>query len=185
MDKIFVSANDLLIDTFHLALSVEESGFSPDFIIGIWRGGASISLTIQEYFSYRGVESEQLAIRTEKVGTNGSTRTIVNQDSLDFLHTKLEKNSSVLIIEDIFASGNSVEALITGIREQMGAETPEDIAIGSIWYKPTAKNTSLEPDFHLRKTKNWVVFPHELAGLTSAEMKIGKPDFATLVSPVI
>lgn len=182
MDKIFVSANDLLIDTFHLALSVEESGFQPDFILGIWRGGASISLTIQEYFSYRGVEADHLAIRTEKVGTNGSTRTVADSDSLDFLHTKLGKESSVLVIEDILASGRSADSVITGLRERMGDDAPEHIKLGSIWYKPIAKQSSMNPDFYLRTTEKWVVFPHELSGLTHTEMKLGKPDIATLVS---
>lgn len=185
MDKIFVSANDLLIDTFHLALSVEESGLKPDCIIGIWRGGASISLAIQEYFSYRGVESEQHVIRTEKVGTNGSTRTVANQNSLDYLQTKLEKESSVLIVEDIFASGNSADAVVSGLREKMRDNAPENIEIASIWYKPESRNTSIEPSFYLRATNHWVVFPHELAGLTDSEMMIGKPEIATLVSPQI
>lgn len=182
MDKIFVSANDLLIDTFHLALSVEESGFKPDFIIGIWHGGASVSLTIQEYFSYRGVDADYMAIRTEKVGTNGSARTVADSDSLDFLHTKLEKDSQVLVVEDIFASGHSSEAVIAGLKEKMGADAPEKIRLASIWYKPVSNDSSMEPDFYLRTTENWVVFPHELSGLTNAEIEIGKPDIATLVS---
>lgn len=182
MDKIFVSANDLLIDTFHLALSVEESGFTPDFILGVWRGGATISLTIQEYFSYRGVETDHLGIRTEKVGSNGSSRTEADADSLDFLHTKLDQDSRVLVVEDIFASGNSTEVVVEGLRERMGSECPEQVKVGSIWYKPVANESGLEPDYYLRTTEKWVVFPHELSGLTSAEMKLGKPDIATLVS---
>lgn len=183
MDKIFVSANDLLIDTFHLALSVEESGFKPDYILGVWRGGASVSLTIQEYFSYRGVDADHMAIRTEKVGTNGSTRTVADNDSLEFLHTKLEKTSNVLIVEDIFASGHSAEAVIKGLQEHMGDDAPENIQLASIWYKPVANDSSMEPDFYLRTTEKWVVFPHELSGLTSAEIEIGKPEIATLVAP--
>lgn len=182
MDKIFVSANDLLIDTFHLALSVEESGFQPSFILGIWRGGASVAMTVQEYFSYRGVETDQLAIRTETVGTNGSTRTVADSDSLDFLHTKLDSNSNLLVVEDIFASGHSVEAVISGLKERMGEEFPENVNVASLWYKPVANESGLEPDFYLRTTEKWVVFPHELTGLTNAEIEIGKPDIATLVS---
>lgn len=182
MDKIFVSANDLLIDTFHLALSVEESGFQPSFILGVWKGGASVAMTIQEYFSYRGVETDHLAIRTETVGTNGSSRTVAHADTLEFLQTKLDAKSNLLIVEDIFASGHSIESVISGLQELMGSDAPENIRIASPWYKPAANESSLEPDYYLRTTEKWVVFPHELTGLTNSEIELGKPDIATLVS---
>ena len=35
MDKIFITANDLLQDSFRLASQIHRSGFLPDFIIGI------------------------------------------------------------------------------------------------------------------------------------------------------
>ena len=182
MDKIFVSANDLLVDTFHLALSVEESGFSPDFILGIWHGGASISLTIQEYFSYRGVDADQLAIRVERIGTNGSTRYVADANMLEFLQTRLTKDDSLLVVDDMFAKGHSAQAVISDLQTLMGEDTPQT-KVASIWYKPQANEVSLEPDFYLRTTERRVVFPHELSGLTEKEMKIGKPEVAALVSP--
>ena len=182
MDKIFVSANDLLVDTFHLALGVEESGYTPSFILGIWHGGASISLTIQEYFSYRGADADQLAIRVERQGTNGSTRFIADENTLEYLQTRLSKTDSVLVVDDMFASGQSAQAVITGLSERMGEETP-DIQVASIWYKPLANEVSIEPDVYLRTTERRVVFPHELSDLTEEEMRIGKPEVAAMVSP--
>ena len=182
MDKIFVSANDLLVDTFHLALGIEESEFTPNFILGIWHGGASISLTIQEYLSYRGIHADQLAIRVETQGTNGSTRYVADKNMLEFLHTRLTKKDALLIVDDVFASGHHAQAVVEDLRNLMGEDAPE-IKLASIWYSPQSNETNVEPDFYLRTTERRVVFPHELAGLTEEEMRIGKPQVATLVAP--
>ena len=40
MDKYYISAQELLEDSFRLAHQVFEDGFRPEFIVGIWRGGA-------------------------------------------------------------------------------------------------------------------------------------------------
>ena len=42
MNKKFITAQDLLEDSFRLAAQVFEDGFRPQFIIGIWRGGAPV-----------------------------------------------------------------------------------------------------------------------------------------------
>jgi len=39
MNKVFISAQQLLEDSFKLAVQVYESGFRPDYIVGVWRGG--------------------------------------------------------------------------------------------------------------------------------------------------
>lgn len=184
MDKIFVSANDLLVDTFHLALSIEEADFKPDVILGIWRGGATVAMTIQEYFSYRGQDAEHLSIRLDKVGTNGSSRIIADSDGLDFLCTKIGKATNLLIVEDIFATGKTIQAISDGLYERLGEDAPENMRLAAPWYKPVAAESDREPDFYLRTTEKWVVFPHELTGLTESEIKIGKKDFATLVEPI-
>ena len=42
MNKHIVAANDLLRDSFQLAADVYESGFRPDFLVGLWRGGSAV-----------------------------------------------------------------------------------------------------------------------------------------------
>ena len=44
MDKLFIQADELLRDSFKLAWQVYESGYRPNYIIGVWRGGAPIGI---------------------------------------------------------------------------------------------------------------------------------------------
>ena len=51
-DKLYITGQELLEDSFRLAAQVYESGFRPQFIVGIWRGGAPIGIAVQEYFDF-------------------------------------------------------------------------------------------------------------------------------------
>ena len=64
MTKTFIQADQLLEDSFKLAWKVYESGFRPDYIVGVWRGGAPIGIAVQEFLEVLGVSSDHIAIRT-------------------------------------------------------------------------------------------------------------------------
>ena len=49
MDKLFIQAGELLKDSYQLAWQVFESGYRPNYIIGVWRGGAPIGIAVQEF----------------------------------------------------------------------------------------------------------------------------------------
>ena len=48
IEKVFVSAESLLRDSLELGLQVMRSGFKTSLHVGIWRGGASIGISVQE-----------------------------------------------------------------------------------------------------------------------------------------
>ena len=64
MDKIYITATSLLQDSFRLGAQIHQSGFRPDFIVGIWRGGTPVGIAIQEYFEYVGERPDHIAVRT-------------------------------------------------------------------------------------------------------------------------
>ena len=66
-EKTYISADQLLDDSYRLGLQILESGFRPNFIVGVWRGGAPIGIAVQELLDYCGVETDHIAIRTSVV----------------------------------------------------------------------------------------------------------------------
>ena len=64
MEKVYISAQQLLEDSTQMALQVFESGFRPDYIVGVWRGGAPVGISVQEVLDCLGVEADHIAIRT-------------------------------------------------------------------------------------------------------------------------
>ena len=59
---------------------------------------------------------------------------------------------------------------------------PRDVKIATVYYKPARNQTDLMPDYYVHKTDEWLVFPHEICGLSEAEIAAHKPDVAALLA---
>jgi hypoxanthine phosphoribosyltransferase len=86
-----------------------------------------------------------------------------------------------LIVDDVFDSGRSVDALIKQIKQQMRLNMPHDVRIATPWYKPKNNKTDIVPDYYIRESDEWLVFPHELAGLTEQEIRDGKTELSNIM----
>lgn len=175
MEKVYISADDLLLDSFRLAGQMHASGFRPDFIIGVWRGGAPVAIAIQEYLAYVGVDADHIAIRASSyTGIDRQERT-VRVHGLDYLIDKVDAEDKVLLVDDVFDSGRSVQAIVDKLR---GGDMPRTLKVATPWYKPRKNVTGRRPDYYLHETEAWLVFPHELAGLTPREIIEHKGELA-------
>ena len=181
MDKIFISAQELLEDSFRLAHRIFEDGFHPNFIVGIWRGGTPVGIAVQEYFEYKGVQTDHIAVRTSSYYGIDKQSKEIRVHGLHYLVENANFDDTLLIVDDVFDSGRSVHALIRTIRELSRNNTPGDIRIACPWYKPTKNAVDFEPDYYLHESADWLVFPHELDGLDLDEIKAGKRDLANIL----
>ena len=58
------------------------------------------------------------------------------------------------------------------------------IKVATPYFKPNKNKTNREPDYYLHKTDKWLVFPHELEGLTRQEMIDYKPELSDIVQKI-
>jgi len=173
--KIYLDANELLDLSFALANQIVESGFVPTHIVGIWRGGAPIGIAVQELLEYRGIECDHIAIRTSSYLGIGKQARTVKVYALGYLIDTLNAEDALLIVDDVFDTGKSVEAFIRELTLRCRRNTPDVIKIATVFYKPSKNQTDLTPDFYVRSTEEWLIFPHELHGLTREEIAQNKP----------
>jgi hypoxanthine phosphoribosyltransferase len=175
VDKLFISADSLLRDSMELGLRVVRSGFRPTFLVGIWRGGAPVGIAVQEILEYNGIECDHVSIRTSSyTGIDQQSRT-VRVHALDYLVSALNADDQLLLIDDVFDSGRSLEAVIAELRRRCRRNLPDQIRIATVYFKPARNNSSLIPDYYVRSTDQWLVFPHEVNGLTREEILANKP----------
>ena len=180
MDKTVLSAQDLLEDSFRLGIKVLESGFEPTLIVAIWRGGTPVGMALQEVLEYCGVESDHIAIRTSSyLGVEERGEVAVH--GLNYIIKKIRHDDRVLIVDDVFDTGNTIKAVVEEIRRRARGNTPEEIRVAVPWFKPSRNETDMVPDFYLRETAEWLVFPHELDALTPAEMLEARPELHEIV----
>lgn len=67
------------------------------------------------------------------------------------------------------------EAVIADLQRRCKRNLPEQIRIATVYYKPSRNRSSLTPDYYVRSTDQWLVFPHEVQGLTREEILKHKP----------
>ena len=182
MKKVFLSADQLLKDSFALAEKVFLSDFKPNFIIGVWRGGAPVGIAIQEYLDYLGISADHIAIRTSSYFGIDQQDKNVRVDGLHYIVEKIKSDDKVLLVDDVFDSGRSVEAILNNLITETGRNMPTDIRVACPWFKPMRNKTEHKPDYYVHQTDDWLVFPHELSGLSLDEITKGKPELAKYIT---
>ena len=129
------------------AEKIRRSGFKPEIIVGITRGGwvparilsdflEILDLAVVRVEFYLGVAET----RDEPVMTQGVSAVV--------------EGKKVLLVDDVADTGKSLRLVREHIRQQGAAE----VRIATVYYKPFSIVT---PDYYEKETRRWVVFPWE------------------------
>jgi len=59
-----------------------------------------------------------------------------------------------------------------------------NIRVATTYYKPANAQTDRIPDYYIHKTDKWLVFPHELNGLTEEEVFKNRPEIKKILKGV-
>jgi hypoxanthine phosphoribosyltransferase len=185
MKKRFIAADDLLTDSFQLAVNIFEAGFEPDFLVGLWRGGSAVGIAVQEGLEHLGVKTDHIAIRTSYSGAAKYSEMVSKADAirvhgLQYLLENLASHHSMLIIDDVYSTGSSVAAVIDQLARKTRRNLPKDIRIGTVWYRPTDK-TLRTPDYFVHETNEWLALPYELSGMSPTEVIANRPELAAIM----
>ncbi len=180
MQKRFIDEQELLEDSYRLATRIHASGFHPNFIVGIWRGGSTVGIYVQECLQYLGVETDHIAIRTSYRGRDDYFRQLqrgnpVRAHGLQYLFENLNADDRLLIVDDVYSTGRHVDAVLERLRYTLKRNMPEAVRIAAPYFRETADEPVAGPDFFLQQCEEWLVLPYELTGLTRDEMRAHKP----------
>ena len=182
VEKHYISPQSLLDDSFRLGSMVIESGFRPSFILALWRGAAPIGIAVQEFLSYHGVETDHIAIRTASYTGIDKQSKEISIYGMNYLIKNVTHEDRLLIVDDVFDTGHTIEALINHLKEKARRNTPDDIRVAVPYYKPARNLTDRVPDYYLHETEQWIKFPHSVEGLTDEEIKEHRPELYSILS---
>jgi len=182
MRKEFLPFNIVRNNALKLAAKIHHSGFVPDVIYVSLRGGAYVGNVISEYFkvvrrNQRPVFYAAVVARSY-VGINAQERVMV--DGWTYNPDYLRHGDKVLLVDDIFDSGNTINHLVQIIMDK--GIPRQDIKVAVHDYKIRTflqKTHPVQPDFYCRKLivnspaeDLWIHYlSHELFGLTEEEIK--------------
>ncbi len=168
-DKVYLSANELLLDSFRLGKQVLDSGWRPDVLIALWRGGTPVGVAVHELLLVRGIHTLHMAVTCQSYTGIGVRGEVVFENAAALL-SQLRPEHRVLVVDDIFDTGGTARAAL-----RLLAPCCAEVRLATLYWKPNLAVTDIRPHYHVRETSAWIVFPHELEGLTPDEIRRKNP----------
>lgn len=142
--KFLVTPQQLQILSFKLGMNIYESQFKPEFLVALWRGGATPAKHIHEVLMLKGLEVDHVAIRTSKYTDIDTANQKVMIHNLTYLIERIKPNSKLLIVDDIHDTGDSIFAF----KEKLTSLTPinlDNVKVATIYHKPSKNRYSQGP----------------------------------------
>ena len=130
-----------------LAQKIMESGFCPDIIVAISRGGFNPARILCDQLGIRRLASVQVEFYSD-IHNSAKKPKIVYLLNADVL------GKSVLVVDDVSDTGGSLQVA----KDHVFGKSPRELKIATLHLKPW---TSFIPDYHAAETKAWIVYPWE------------------------
>lgn len=180
-EKLYLSAQQLLEDSFRLGAKIIRHGFRPTIIIAIWRGGTPMGIAVQELLAYHGIETDHIAIRTSSYSGIDGRSSNIRVHGMNYLIKNCCQTDRLLIIDDVFDTGRTINTVIEHLRTKARLNTPHDIRVAVPYYKPTRNQVAFAPDYYLHETEAWLKYPHSLEGLSLEEIETHRPELFAII----
>ena len=166
MEKSYLDPNEYLQKQWQLAAEVRSSGWKPDFVIGLWRGGASVAVSVHEFLRATGWDVQHYPLKCSSYTGIGRNEGEVVFSFAEEIFALFKKGAKVLFVDDVFDTGKTAVAVLEKA-QSCGAEAK----IACVYYKSVKNKTGIKPDFFVKDPgSQWLVFPHEMEGLSSHEL---------------
>jgi hypoxanthine phosphoribosyltransferase len=188
--KKFITEKELISDAFRLGVKIYNSGFRPTFVVGLWRGGSSVGIYVQECLQYLGIETNHIAVRTSYTGQPNYQKMVADPEAnirvhgTQYLLESLNAGDRLLLVDDVCSSGLTLDVVLRRLATRLKRNMPKDTRLAAIWNKPNSNVSGRNPDYIIHETDDWLVLPYELSGLSIEEIEQHKPVAASLLVSV-
>lgn len=160
-DKIY----EMIVE---LALRIRKSGFKPDLIVGVSRGGwapARILSDLLENTHTANIKIE-FYVGIDKTGRKPVVTQPVSEDI---------SKKRVLVVDDVADTGESLKVALDHVRDKGAGE----VKTATVYYKP---HSIFKPDYFADTTINWIIFPWERLEVTKLLIEEAKAEGRSLDS---
>jgi hypoxanthine phosphoribosyltransferase len=182
MTKDFLEYDTMRNNALKLAHRIHHDGFMPDVIYVSLRGGAYMGNVISEYFKIVRKDAHPVlyAAVVARSYSDIRERNRVMVDGWTYSPEHLRHGDKILLIDDIFDSGTTINFLVDILLEKGIPRNDIKVAVHDYKYF-TYKESQLpiQPDYWCRKFEInepagdlWIHYmSHELIGLTPSELE--------------
>lgn len=173
--KYYLTADAFQRDCVRLARQVfDDSTWQPDLLLALWRGGAQPGVIMSEVFAFLKRPIAHAVVKCASYSGIGARANEVIFQNADALLDSIKPGSKVLVVDDVFDTGKTAEA----VKQRL---SHADLRIATVYWKPKAALVDFKPDYTVRELNEWIVFPHELDGLTEEDLYRKDPELADIL----
>lgn len=130
-----------------LADQIAESGFRPDIIVAVSRGGFDPARILSDELNIRSLASLQVIYYAgiRERNDKPQVKYPLNADI---------SGLNVLVVDDVADSGNSLKV----VKEYIDSLGPREVRMATLHHKPWS---TFEPDFYAESVDKWIIYPWE------------------------
>jgi hypoxanthine phosphoribosyltransferase len=161
--------------SYELAKRILMSGWKPDAVIGLYRGGIFPAIVIEDYLRSNNIKTFHFPLHCQSYDANAAESTSSDVKVVDFpeyIIATMPEWKNVLIVDDICDTGKTLEAVKAKLLSYSPTTAeydcnynPYDIRTACLIWKPAVCSTS--PTWWIKEAAadEWIVFPHEFCGI--------------------
>lgn len=148
---IIYTHDDMVAGIKQIAAKVKESGFQPDLIVGVVRGGSVPAVYLSHYMKVP-VHMTHWSLRDGQCAND--------QDA--FVYSSIIKGKSILLVDDIVDGGDTLGSLMMDwVNNTLFECDPlKNVRVASLWYNP-AQNVIVDYFHHTinrEEDSRWIHF---------------------------
>ena len=133
---------------FYLYEKIKTTGYVPDIIVGIARGGWIPARLLADFYNIK--DTANIKVEAYEFIAETDVEAKITQD----INIQV-KGKKILIVDDIADSGSSLKV----VWDDLTKKGVKDITAATLFYKPSSIIT---PQHYISETNDWVVFPWEI-----------------------
>lgn len=169
---LLLSWDDIVEEVEELAAKVTGSGYRPEAIVGILRGGLFVANLLSDVLDVE--EVVPLGIRSYVGVKERSAPVVYHKPGMDSLNGR-----KVLLVDDVSDEGKTLQVATSLIT---GSSRPAELRSAVLHIKPWTK---FVPDYFVLQTSHWILYPwsryeslrnlwRQMSGHMSGELLIEK-----------
>lgn len=164
IDKRFISHREIFAMSTELGLKVAESGFRPEMVVAVWRGGALPCLVVHEVLMRAGQACSTAVLTAKSYQGIGQRGDEVKTEGLEAVAGLCQSLQRILIVDDIVDTGHTLRHL----KQALAVLCPWlDVRFAALYQR---SHCDVMVDYVNLIDDHWLVFPHEMEGLTETEL---------------
>ncbi len=164
VEKRFISHREIFAMSTELGLAVAESGFQPELLVAIWRGGATPCTVVHEVLLRVGQPCKTAVLTAKSYTGIGQRDSEVKTHGLEAVVEQCRGLQRILMVDDIVDTGHTLRH----VKQALQQHCPElEVRFAALYQR---SRCDVVVDYVNFVDDKWLVFPHEMEGLSDAEL---------------